>query len=68
LIEFLEQLRHHFRGERVLLWARLKGNELANRCDLEIADTMAAARIGAQRIRNSQQLLFGFLGQAGLSL
>ena len=47
---------------------QLKGNELANRCDFEIADTTAAARIGAQRIRSSQQLLLGFLVQAGPSL
>ncbi len=50
------------------LWANLKGTELANRCDLEISQTMTAADDGVQRIRSSQQLLFGFLGQTGLSL
>jgi transposase len=110
LIDFLTQLRRHFRGQRVLLlwdglnshhsgrmrnhlaaqahwltverlpayapelnpvegvWANLKGNELANRCDLEIADTIQAAQTGVRRVRGSQQLLFSFLGQAGLSL
>lgn len=48
------------------LWANLKGTELANRCDLEIAQTVDAAQAGVQRVRHSQRLLFGFLGQAGL--
>jgi transposase len=50
------------------LWANLKGRELANRCDLEIAATVAAAEAGIQRVRSNQQLLFGFLCQTGLSL
>jgi len=33
------------------LWANLKGTELANRCDLEIADTVAAAEHGISRGR-----------------
>ena len=49
------------------LWAHLKGTELANRCDMAIGQTTAAAQAGVQRVRSSQQLLFGFLGQAGLS-
>jgi len=49
------------------LWANLKGRELANRCDLEIAATIEAAQIGIERIRGNQQLLFAFLGQTGLS-
>jgi len=109
LIEFIAQLRRHFRGQPVILiwdglsahrsgvmqaflaqqkgwltverlpayspdlnpaeglWANLKGRELANRCDLEISDTIAAATTGVGRIRGEQQLLFGFLGQTGLS-
>ena len=50
------------------LWANLKGTELTNRCDLEIADTVAAAKHGISRVRSNQQLLFGFLRQTGLSL
>lgn len=50
------------------LWANLKGTELANRCDLDIADTVLAAKLGAKRVRGCQQLLFGFLAQTGLSL
>lgn len=110
LIEFLRQLRRHFRGQQVLLlwdglnshhsqtmndylktqrpwlwterlpayapdlnpteglWANVKGRELANRCDLDIADTIAAAHSGIRRVRGNQQLLFSFLGQTGLSL
>lgn len=110
LIQFLGELRKHFRGQRALLlwdglnshhskamlayldtqrhwlgverlpgyapelnpvegvWANLKGQELANRCDLEIAESVAAAHAGVARIRSSQRLLFGFLGQTGLSL
>ncbi len=49
------------------LWAKIKGRELANRCDLEVADTVTAARIGINRIGRHQQLLFAFLGQTGLS-
>ena len=49
-------------------WANLKGTELTNRCDLEIADTVAAAEHGITRVRSNQQLLFGFLNQTGLSL
>ncbi len=110
LIEFLRNVRRHFRGQRVLLlwdglpahrsramhdylasqahwllqverlpayapelnpveglWANLKGTELANRCDLQINQTIDAAQSGAERIRSNQQLLFGFLGQTGLS-
>jgi hypothetical protein len=69
LIEFIRQLCRHFRGQQVLLlWSNLKGRELANRCDLEIADTITAAKSGAERVRGNQQLLFGFLAQTGLSL
>ena len=49
-------------------WANLKGRELANRCDLETADTVAAARAGITRVRSNQQLLFSFLRHAGFSL
>ncbi len=50
------------------LWANIKGTELANRCDLEIADTVAVAEHGISRVRSNQQLLFGFLSQTGFSL
>ena len=32
------------------LWANLKGTELANRCDLEIAQTVSAAQAAVQRV------------------
>ena len=48
------------------LWANLKSRELANRCDLEIADTISVARLGISRIARHQQLLFAFLGHTGL--
>jgi len=35
------------------LWADLKGTELANRCDLEIVDTVAAADDGINRVRST---------------
>jgi transposase len=50
------------------VWANLKGRELANRCDLEIAATVAAAKVGIARVRGNQQLLFSFLAHTGLSL
>lgn len=49
------------------LWANLKGRELANRCDLEIADTISAAKTGIRRVCSNQHLLFAFLHQTGLS-
>jgi hypothetical protein len=45
-----------------------QGTELTNRCDLDIADTVAAAEYGIRRVSSNQQLLFGFLRQTGLSL
>lgn len=50
------------------VWANLKGRELANRCDLETVETVAAAKTGIARIRSNRQLLFSFLAHAGLSL
>ena len=38
-----------------------------NRCDLEVSHSVAAAHRGARRVRGTQQLLFGFLRQTGLS-
>lgn len=49
------------------LWANLKGGELVNRAEQTIAQVAEIARGGAQRAANSQQLLFGFLTQTGLS-
>jgi len=50
------------------VWANLKNGELANRCEASIEVMQAAARAGMRRMRSSQQLLFSFLGQTGLSL
>lgn len=77
--EHLERQRHWLTVERLPgyapelnpsegLWANLEGNELANRCDLDISETVTAAEHGIGRARGSQQLLFGFLRQTGLSL
>jgi transposase len=49
------------------LWANLKGGELANRAEDTIAEVNRVARRAAKRAASSQQLLFGFLAQTGLS-
>lgn len=49
------------------LWAYLKGGELANRTESSIGVVAQLALSGAQRAARSQQLLFSFLGQTGLS-
>ena len=49
------------------LWSNLKGGEFANRCELTIAALEDAADIAVERVSSNQQLLFSFLGKAGLS-
>ena len=49
------------------LWANLKGGELDNCAEETIAEVNRVARQAAQRAASSQQLLFGFLSQTGLS-
>ncbi len=50
------------------LWAHLKGGELANRAESTIGVVAELAHEGARRAGRSQQLIFGFLAQTGLSL
>jgi hypothetical protein len=110
LIEFIRELRPHFRGEQVVLlwnglnshwsqvmqaflatqrswltvermpayapelnpvegvWSNLKGGPLANRDDDSIDAAVEVAGQGVRKLRRDQRLLFGFLGQTGLSL
>lgn len=49
------------------LWANLKGGELANRAEQTIGQVAVIAHQAAARAAHNQQLLFGFLGQTGLS-
>jgi transposase len=49
------------------LWANLKGQELANRCEDAIEVVGLVARVGARRIRGDQDLLFGFLRHVRLT-
>lgn len=50
------------------LWAHLKGGELANRAESSIGVVAQIAHDAARRAGRSQQLIFGFLAQTGLSL
>jgi transposase len=50
------------------LWANVKGTELANLCAETLDEPIKAARRGAERVGNDQDLLFGFLRAAGLPL
>lgn len=49
------------------LWANLKGGALANRAEETIGQIAEIAHRSARRAAHSQQLLFGFLAQTGLS-
>ncbi len=49
------------------LWAHLKGGELVNRAESTIGVVAELAQAAARRAGRSQQLLFGFLAQTGLS-
>jgi transposase len=110
LISFLEELRQHFRGQRVLLlwdglmshrsrvmkayletqrswlhaermpayapelnpvegvWNHLKSGVLANRGDDTVEELIELATGAVHKARSQQLLLFGFLGQTGLTL
>lgn len=109
LIGFLNDLKRHFRGRKVILvwdglpahrsramteylrsqtrwltverlpgyapelnpveyvWGNVKGQELANLCADNLGHAAAALSTGMTRVRQSQQLCFAFLRNAGLS-
>jgi transposase len=109
LVGFLDDLRRHFRGRKVILvwdglpahrsrvmteylrrqrrwlrverlpgyapelnpveyvWGNVKGQELANLCADSLGQAAAALCSGMTRVRQSQQLCFAFLRNAGLS-
>jgi len=50
------------------LWSNIKGVELANLAGDTLADVVAAAERGIQRIRGTHHLAFSFLRYCGLSL
>jgi transposase len=50
------------------LWANLKGVELANLAADTLAEVIAAAERGIQRIRATHWLAYSFLRHCGLSL
>ena len=50
------------------LWSSLKGMELANLAGDTLAEIIAAAERGIQRIRATHHLPFSFLRHCGLSL
>jgi putative transposase len=50
------------------LWSSLKGVELANRAADTLAEVIAAAERGIQRIRATHWLAYSFLRHCGLSL
>ncbi len=49
------------------LWGNVKGQELANRCAADLGESETALRSGMDRVRQSDNLPFGFLHHAGLS-
>jgi transposase len=50
------------------LWSSLKAVELANLASPTLAEVIAQAHQGIQRIRGTPQLASWFLGHAGLSV
>lgn len=48
------------------LWGNVKGQELANRCSIDINEVETAVRGGIVRVRKSHSLPFSFLEHAGL--
>jgi hypothetical protein len=50
------------------VWGNVKGQELANLCAENLGHATAAFSSGMARVRQSQQLCFAFLRNAGLSL
>jgi len=49
------------------LWGNIKGQELANRCAIDLAEVDQAVRGGMARVHRSRRLPFSFLKHAGLS-
>jgi hypothetical protein len=49
------------------LWGNIKGQELANRCAVDLAEVHQAVRGGMARVRRSRRLPSSFLKHAGLS-
>lgn len=76
---YLQSQRHWLEEERLpgyapdlnpveTLWGNIKGQELANRCSVNLAEAATAASQGMSRVRRqAQQLAFAFLHHAGLS-
>jgi hypothetical protein len=50
------------------VWSHLKGGVLANRGDDTVEELIELATGGVHKARSQQLLLFGFLGQTGLTL
>ena len=48
------------------LWGNIKGQELANRCAVDIGEADRALRQGMARVRSRNDLAFAFLHHAGL--
>lgn len=76
--QYLQSERHWLRVEPLpgyapdlnpveLLWGNLKGQELANRCSVGLAEAETAVDNGMARVGHSRQLSFSFLHHAGLS-
>jgi hypothetical protein len=51
-----------------VLWADLKGCELANRCCADRKELIATAQVGPIRVRRDLELLRSFLAGTGLTL
>ncbi|MGH9555827.1 MAG: IS630 family transposase [Terriglobales bacterium] len=76
--DYLHRQRHGLSVERLpgyapdlnpveLLWGNIKGQELANRCSVDLGEAATALGDGMTRVRQSPQLSFAFLRHAGLS-
>jgi transposase len=50
------------------LWSNLKAVELANLCGPTLAEVIAQARLGVERVRRTPHLAYSFLRYCGLSL
>ena len=49
------------------LWQNVKGQELANFCAADLADSACSCRRGLRRVQRKKSLLFSFLAHTGLS-
>ncbi len=49
------------------IWSNIQGQELANRCSVDLGDMVIGVRQGFSRIGRSRKLPFSFLKHAGLS-